>query len=658
MSEDDIAEVFAEFLEKNLYKKTSDEQYTSIHMKYSDIVAHSKELADSLLTKSTVTLEIMTKEINKFLDEGVEHSTPRITGIPKMKFRNLGSEYLNRLISLTGIITTVAEIKAMVISAMFRCKTCDETFTQAQDEQFMRYPSKCIGKCKSTKFTWEEKISTFIDSQDLFIQETPENLPAGQIPRTLDLRLMRDLKESIRAGDLITITGVYKVKRKTETTKDITFNTYMEVNSVVVESKEASEIEISDEEEEQIIELSKDPLIHKKIIMSLAPSIYRYDHIKEAIMYLLFGGVKKENPDTTIRGEMNILLIGDPACAKSQLLRAISKYAPRAIYTSGRGSSAAGLTAATIKRPDGGYNLVAGALVLGDKGVVCIDEMDKMSKEDRVAIHPAMEQHIVTVNKGGFNTQLNARCAILGAANPAFGRYDSGRTIAENLVNFPPTLLSRFDLIFVIKDTPSEEEDRRMAKHILSLTRQKTTEVIPIGLVTKYIAYAKRFNPVMTEEAEDVIVDYYVDLRVSSGSSEDSNPIAITPRQLEGLQRLSEAHARIALRGKITREDADAAINILARSLEDCNIDPLTGKMNIDLTGAPKGKSQINAKDEAIRILRTYQTETGHSLAESSWIAFMVESGITHDKALQAIVALSNRGLILDKKNDKHYSTL
>ncbi len=248
----------------------------------------------------------------------------------------------------------------------------------------------------------------------------------------------------------------------------------------------------------KILELAKDPWIHRKIINSIAPSIYGYEHVKEAIMYLLFGGVPKTLTDITIRGEINALFVGDPGTAKSQLLQYVARIAPRGLYTSGRGTTAAGLTAAVIREKGGGMSLEAGALVLADKGIACIDEMDKMRQEDRVAIHEAMEQHTVSVAKGGIVATLNARTAILAAANPSLGRYEPHRTVAEN-ISLPVTILSRFDLIFVLRDTPDKEIDSKMSEHILEIHRKGTppTETpIPPDLLRKYISYAKTIKPV------------------------------------------------------------------------------------------------------------------------------------------------------------------
>jgi replicative DNA helicase Mcm len=367
----------------------------------------------------------------------------------------------------------------------------------------------------------------------------------------------------------------------------------------------------SPEEEEKILALAKDPQVHEKIMNSIAPSIYGYDHIKEAIMYLLFGGVSKTLPDITVRGEMNALLIGDPGTAKSQLLQYVAKIAPRGLYTSGRGTTAAGLTAAVIREKGGSMSLEAGALVLADKGIACIDEMDKMRPEDRVAIHEAMEQHTVSVAKGGIVATLNARTAMLAAANPALGRYEPHRTVAEN-ISLPVTILSRFDLIFVLRDVPNKDADAKMAEHILEIHRRGASPIeaqVEADLMRKYVSHAKSIKPALSKDALKRLSEFYLSMR--SASETEGSPVAITARQLESLIRISEARARVALRKKVTAEDADSAIAIMKRSLEEVGIDLSSYRMDIDIIMTGKPKSVRDKMQVILSLLIEMEKETG-----------------------------------------------
>jgi replicative DNA helicase Mcm len=364
------------------------------------------------------------------------------------------------------------------------------------------------------------------------------------------------------------------------------------------------------EEEAKILQLSKDPWVHRKIMSSIAPSIYGYEHIKEAIMYLLFGGVSKSLPDITVRGEMNALLIGDPGTAKSQLLQYVARIAPRGLYTSGRGTTAAGLTAAVIREKGGSMSLEAGALVLADKGIACIDEMDKMRPEDRVAIHEAMEQHTVSVAKGGIVATLNARTAILAAANPSLGRYEPHRTVAEN-ISLPVTILSRFDLIFVLRDVPDKEADGKMSTHILEIHRRGSSPVetqIEVELMRKYVSYAKGIKPTLSNGALERLRDFYLAMRAASET--EGSPVAITARQLESLVRIAEARARVALRKEVTAEDAEAAIAIMKRSLGEVGIDLSSYKMDIDIIMTGKPKSVRDRLQIVLSVLIDMEKET------------------------------------------------
>jgi len=449
-----------------------------------------------------------------------------------------------------------------------------------------------VHNCRAKIFEFVEKQSTFINYQEIRIQERPEDLPPGQLPRSIDVRLLDDLIDAARPGDRVSVVAAIRSEQEAAGSRGRlrTFNLFLQANYVDVAGREIEVVEITPEEEAKIRNLARDPFIHRQLMRSIAPSIYGYTDIKEALLYLLVGGITKQMPDgVRIRGELNALLVGDPGLAKTQLLQYVAKIAPRGLYTSGRGTTAAGLTAAVI-REKFGMTLEAGALVLADRGVACIDELDKMRPEDRVAIHEQLEQHTVSVAKGGIVATLNARCAVLAAANPALGRYDPYRNISDN-INLPATLLSRFDMIFVMKDLPEPDSDSLLARHILTLHRAKAPpEEPPLApdFLRKYISYAKRVTPTLTQEAEDEIHQFYMKMRSLSGSAE--SPIVITPRQLESLVRMAEARARLFLRSEVLSEDVKAVIRLMTISLQDVGIDTATGRADIDviMTGKPK----------------------------------------------------------------------
>jgi replicative DNA helicase Mcm len=554
-----------------------------------------------------------------------------------------------------GIVVRSTPVRPMVMRAAFKCRGCGNITYVDQAGPFLKAPFACADPSCRRKgpFDFIQEESTFIDSQDLRLQERPEDLPPGQLPRTLHVKLVgSEIVDVARPGDHVSIVGIVRASAPTmpRVGKLRTFVLHLDTNSIEVLGKEPETTLPSPEEEKQILELAKDPWIHRKIIGSIAPSIYGYEHIKEAIMYLLFGGVPKTLPDITIRGELNVLLIGDPGTAKSQLLQYVARVAPRGLYTSGRGTTAAGLTAAVIREKGGGMSLEAGALVLADKGIACIDEMDKMRPEDRVAIHEAMEQHTVSVAKGGIVATLNARTAILAAANPSLGRYEPHRTVAEN-ISLPVTILSRFDLIFVLRDVPSKEVDGKMSEHILEIHRKGLSPIeppIPIELLRKYVSYAKAIKPVLTSEALQRLKDFYLAMR--SVSETEGSPVAITARQLESLIRLAEARARASLRNEVLVEDAEAAINIMKRSLEEVGIDLSSYKFDIDLIMTGKPKSLRDKLQTVLSVLAEMEKETG--LAEKAALLNRLEAEykISRNEAERLIGQLQREGTIYEPR--------
>ena len=518
--------------------------------------------------------------------------------------RDLSADQLGKLVMVEGIVVRATPTQPLIREAAFKCKACGTITMVPQTTAFVKPPEQCrapdCGKKGQYILAFSQEDCSFVDSQDLHVQERPEDLPPGQLPRTLAVRLVgKELVETARPGDHLSVVGIPKTTSSFNpgTGKPCRLNLQLEANSIEVLGKDP-ENSVTPEEQQKIEELSHDPWIHRKIVNSIAPSIYGYEYIKEAIMYLLFGGVTKHLVDITVRGETNVLLVGDPATAKSQLLQYIPKISPRALYTSGKGSSAVGLTAAVVKNKDGGLSLEAGAIVLADKGILCVDEADKMKPEDRVAIHEAMEQHTVSVAKGGIVATLNARTSVLAAANPVLGRYDSYKTVLEN-VSMPVTLLSRFDLIFIIKDIPDKAVDDLKAEHILQIHRRHASPIEPAisrPMLKKYIAYAKTIDPVLSLEAVQHLKEFYLKMRSATDNGE--SPVAITARQLESLVRIAEARARVALRKEVSVEDAEAAIKIMQKSLEDVGIDSSSYKIDIDLimTGKPKSaRDKINA---------------------------------------------------------------
>ena len=633
----------------------------SLIIDFDDLISFDPALARSLVEKPddyiTYASSAATAQMRVEDPEYAEHVGKifaRFRRLPeKTALRKIGAEHIKKIALVDGIVVRTTQVKPTIVSAVFRCRKCREITVLDQEGELIHGPGSHCQFCKqSTSFELLQEQSKFKNTQEARIQERPEDLPPGQLPRYLEVRLEDDLVDSARPGDRVSVTSIVRAEKQAvgERGRLRTFNIYLDANFVDVVGKETEVVEITPEDEKQILEAAQDPWVQRKLVMSLAPSIYGYEDVKEGILYLLFGGTAKQLPDgVNIRGDENVLLIGDPGTAKSQLLQYVARIAPRGLYTSGRGTTAAGLTAAVLREKTGGMILEAGALVLADKGVACIDELDKMRPDDRVAIHEALEQQTVSVAKGGIVATLNARAAVLAAANPSLGRYEPHRNVSEN-INLPVTILSRFDLIFIIKDQPEPDYDSRMSEHILALHRSKVSpETAPFApdFLRKYISFAKRITPVLTPEAVIELRDFYLKMRSKGG---EEAAVAITPRQLEALVRISEARARAFLRDTVTVEDAKSAIRIMTVSLSDVGVDVKTGAMDIDVIMTGKPRSLRDSFQRVIETVAEMERETG-TVEETVLIAALVDKEKMEEREARRLIGqLIKEGILYSPK--------
>jgi len=630
----------------------------SLLVDFRDLYAFDAELArnvmaspDDYMPSFDTSAILKLRMRDRAYADAIREAHVRLRGLPvETPLRKIGAQQIGRLVMASGIIVRSTAVTPLLMKATFKCSACGETSYVEQTGQYLRTPIKCES-CNSRRgFELVPKESVFIDSQRVTIQERPEELPPGQLPRSLNVDLRDDIVDIARPGDRISVTGtIGLIQRQGRGGALRLFDLVLDANSVDVSGREMEILEITSEDEARIRELASDPWVHRRLLQSMAPSIYGNESIKEAIMYLLFGGVTKELPDVNIRGDINLLLIGDPGTGKSQMLQYAARTAPRGLYTTGRGSTAAGLTAAVVKEGGtGNFILEAGALVLGDKGICCIDEMDKMREEDRSAIHPAMEQQVVSIAKGGIVATLNARTSILAAANPTLGRYNPYQTVAQNM-NLPITILSRFDLIFILQDKPESERDARMAEHILGLHRSAGSSVTaPISseLIRKYISYSKRIRPVMTDDVVNRFKDFYVKMRTASVEGGEASAISITARQLESLVRLAEARARVHMRNEITVEDAEAVIALMQHSLEQVGIDVATGEIDIDLIYTGKPRSLQVQLQKVLNVVSDMERTTGVVKDEALFDALLQDHQISRAEAAKLIGVLMRDGTI------------
>ena len=575
-----------------ILEKYPDER--SLTVNYEDLEMFDPDLADLLIEKPDEVILASQKAI-KNIDPLMKDANLNIrfenltNNIP---LSDLLSKYIGNFVSADGIVRKTDEIRPRIETGVFECRGCMRiTEVEQTSGNHIMEPSLC-SECGGRSFRLLQEDSKYIDTQSARMQEPLENLSGGTEPKQMLMVLEDDLVDELNPGDKVRITGTLKTFREERSGK---FKNYIYVNHIEPLEQEFEELELSEEDEERILELSRDPHIHDKIINSTAPSIKGHRDVKEAIALQLFGGTVQQLEDgTRLRGDLHILIVGDPGIGKSQILKYVSKLAPRSVYTSGKGTSGAGLTAAAVRDELGGWSLEAGALVLGDQGNVCVDELDKMRSEDRSALHEALEQQTVSIAKAGIMATLNTRCSVLAAANPKFGTFDQYKTLA-NQIDLPSPILSRFDLIFVIEDRPDVEKDRELAQHILK-THQYSNIAYDIEpeLLRKYIAYArKNVHPVLTDAANKVLEEFYVSVR--TGGVEEGTPVPITPRQLEATIRLAEASAKLQLKNEVEASDAHRAISLQRRCLEKIGMDPDTGKIDI---ARVEGRTPTSERDK------------------------------------------------------------
>jgi replicative DNA helicase Mcm len=632
------------------------------------------------------------KEALKQIDTAVENELSlhfRVRNLPqtqKILIRKLRASHLGKMVAIDGLVKKRTEVRPKLVVAAFQCQKCGAIIKIEQDEDILKEPSECYedqGGCgRVSSFKLSPSYSEFIDSQKIEVQENPEGLRGGAQPERISVYLEDDLVGEISPGDRVIVNGILRsMQRHRGTFRLTSFDKTMDAVSVECQQMAFEEVEVTEEDEKLIIQTSKDPAIYEKIKNSIAPTIYGMDIEKEALALQLFGGIAKEMPDgTRIRGDIHMLFVGDPGTAKSQLLTYMSKLSPRSVYASGKASSAAGLTAAAVHDEfgEGQWTLEAGALVLADMGLACIDEIDKMDDSDRSAMHQAMEQQEISVAKAGINATLKSRCSILAAANPKLGRFDEFIPIHEQ-INMPPALLSRFDLIFSIIDKPDRRRDMDLSTHILlahkageihqNILKSKSSpftkeeeealmkRVLPVfdpEFLRKYVAYAKRsVFPVLTDEALQILQNYYVDFR---SSSEDSVPF--TPRQLEAFVRLAEASARVRLSEMVTAEDAKRAINIIDHYLRRVGLDRETGRFDIDIIATGISHSQHERMRMIIDIIKRLCKESADGNASRSDIISEAEiAGIEASKVEDALDRLKRNGQIYEPAHNKYKIT-
>ncbi|RGP77726.1 minichromosome maintenance 5 cell division control 46 [Fusarium longipes] len=643
-----------------------------------DLISFNEELAHRLATEPAEIIPLFENALKKCTHRIVfphepkaeipEHQLLLHSNADDVSIRNLDSETISRLVRVPGIVIGASVMSSKATELHIQCRNCGHTqnipvlggftgVTLPRQCSRNRVPNDPTPKCPMDPYFVAHEKSRFVDQQIIKLQEAPDQVPVGELPRHVLISADRYLTNRVVPGSRCTVTGIFsiyqnKASKNSSTGGAVAIRTpYLRAVGIQSDIDQAAKgnATFSEEEEQEFLELSRRPDIYNIMADCIAPSIYGNRDIKKSILCLLLGGSKKILPDgMKLRGDINVLLLGDPGTAKSQLLKFVEKAAPISIYTSGKGSSAAGLTA-SVQRDQSTreFYLEGGAMVLADGGVVCIDEFDKMRDEDRVAIHEAMEQQTISIAKAGITTILNARTSVLAAANPIFGRYDDMKTPGEN-IDFQTTILSRFDMIFIVKDEHSREKDETMAKHVLGIqmngrgAEDMTESEIPIDKMRRYITYCKtRCAPRLSNEAAEKLSSHFVSIRRQVHAAEmeanTRSSIPITVRQLEAIVRITESLAKLTLSPIATEAHVDEAIRLF-----------LCSTMDAVNQGSNQGSRELNDEVNRLEAELKRRLPIGWSTSLATLRREMVEGKGYSEQALnRALMVLQRRDTIM-----------
>lgn len=690
---EDVVEAFKRFYSqfydervRELPSMYEEGEAPSLTIDYRKLIQFDEELAHSLTDTPDTVYKGAVRALQEYLEnDELESSDLRIANHSSednnvINIVNTGrSKNIGKMVTIEGIVKTSSRVLPRVTEAVFVCRGCgtSQSIIQPTNPNRIQYPYECrndnCSVSSQKSFELDKKSSRQVDFQKIVVEEPPEDIQGGHNPESVNVYIRGDITGEVDPGNRVSVTGVL---RSDNTNDNPVFTTFIEGNHVQKEEKEFEEIEITEEDEEKILELAEEEGIYKRIRDSIAPSIYGSKWEKLAMATQLFSGVTKDTDDTYIRGDVHILLIGDPGTGKSVLIQSARRLAPRGVYTVGKGSSSAGLTAAVVRDSDMSgeqkWSLEAGALVLADKGLAAIDEIDKMTDSDRSAMHEALEQQTVSINKAGINATLKSRCSLLAAANPKYGRFDDMEP-PNKQINLAPALISRFDLMFTIQDKPEEELDTKIAEHILDGNVKATSgfddeermrddeedmfeNAIDPDLLRKYVAYARQnVSPTLDINARQRIVDKFVELR---DNDEGEGPVAVTRRQVQSIVRISEAIARMRLKERVEESDVQIAIKIKMAALEDTGVDPVTGELDADVieTGMSSTKRKKSRKFEAIlKELSEEYPEEGAPLNEIAEKA-QEEIGMTKSEVEDKLNKLHRSGEVYEIGGNNRYN--
>ncbi|CAD6568394.1 MAG: hypothetical protein ASARMPRED_001700 [Alectoria sarmentosa] len=608
-----------------------------------------------------------------------------------VNMRELNPNDMDKMVSIKGLVIRTTPVIPDMKTAFFRCQVCNHAVNVSLDRGKIAEPTRCPRQACQSQNSMQivHNRCEFADKQVIKLQETPDSVPDGQTPHSVSLCAYEELVDVCKAGDRIEVTGIFRsnpvrINPRQRTIKAL-FKTYIDVLHIqkvdkrrlgidvsTIEQELSEQIagdveqsrKISEEEEQKIKATAARGDVYELLARSLAPSVYEMDDVKKGILLQLFGGTNKsfeKGGSPKYRGDINVLLCGDPSTSKSQLLKYVHRIAPRGVYTSGKGSSAVGLTAYISRDPETRQVVLeSGALVLSDGGVCCIDEFDKMSDSTRSVLHEVMEQQTVSIAKAGIITTLNARTSILASANPIGSKYNVNLPVPQN-IDLPPTLLSRFDLVYLVLDQIDEQNDRRLARHLVGMYLEDTPEngnaqeVLPVEFLTSYISYARtKCHPKITQAASEALVSAYVQMRkLGEDVRAAERRITATTRQLESMIRLAEAHAKMRLAEEVTANDVHEAVRLIKSALKQAATDARTGLIDMGLLTEGTSASERRRKSDlkkAITDLLDEMTRSGGSARYSEVYRRVSEQGsaqVEGTEFAEALRSLEQEGQVI-----------
>ncbi|CAI50035.1 ATP-dependent DNA helicase MCM [Natronomonas pharaonis DSM 2160] len=633
----------------------------SLYVDFDDVYRFDPDLADDLREQPERMLEAFEEALSHYdlpVDVDIGGAHVRIYNLPTTLDVEQVSRHSNigTLLDIRGQVQKVSAVKPRIQTAVFECQRCSTRTEIPQTGEQLQEPHECSGCERQGPFVLAEKSSDWVDHQYARIQQPPERTKGGE-GETIDVHLEDDLIREFEAGDRITLTGMLDIETP-DRNQSRAFDTTVDAQAVIREESDYEDIDVKTYRDEiTAIASGEEGDPYELLIDSINPEHKGDEDIKLAIALQMFGGWSRGG---RVRGDSHILLLGDPGCGKSTFLQAVDDLAPRSTYASGKGATAAGITAAAVADDFGEseWGLEAGALVLADGGIACLDEIDKVPKKAVSSMHDALESQRVRVNKAGINATLNSRTALLAAGNPSEGRFDPYQPRAQQ-IDLGPTLMSRFDLMFMVSDSPDVDSDREVVEHMIRSRRaaakqelgeeltekeQRSIEpAIPKRILRAYIAYAKNevtpYLPQGNSEARDYLQQEFLKLRLAN-EDDESSPVPVTFRQEEAIERLAEASARVRLDDEVTKGDVDRALGLVRKSMEQVGIDPETGEFDADVVETSQSKSQRTRRKRVLAIIEDKQGTTVEEVAE---IIDETEKRVRND-----VQSLKNRGQVYE----------